>query len=139
MTEWEFLNEVVEAADCGILLDVNNIYVSSQNHGFNPSDYIDSIPAERVAQIHIAGHSKFEKYTLDTHDHPVLDPVWALYARAIEHVGETATLLEWDDNIPTFDEVHAEALKATRYLNTSATSETSMHSEETVHHEVVHS
>lgn len=139
MTEWEFLNEVVEAADCGILLDVNNIYVSSQNHGFNPSDYIDSIPAERVAQIHIAGHSKFEKYTLDTHDHPVLDPVWALYARAIKRVGETATLLEWDDNIPSFDEVHTEALKATRYLNTSAISEVPMHSEETAHHEVVHS
>ena len=73
MTEWEFLNEVVEAADCGILLDVNNIYVSSQNHGFNPLEYVNSIPAERVAQIHVAGHSKFEKYILDTHDHPVLD------------------------------------------------------------------
>jgi uncharacterized protein len=138
MTEWEFLNEVVEAADCGILLDVNNIYVSSQNHGFNPSDYIDSIPGERVAQIHIAGHSKFEKYTLDTHDHPVLDPVWALYARAIERVGETATLLEWDDNIPSFDEVHAEALKATRYLSTSATLEMPPHAAVTVHPEVAH-
>ena len=72
MTEWEFLNEVVHAADCGILLDVNNIYVSSQNHNFDPMEYVNSIPAERVAQIHIAGHSKFEKYTLDTHDHPVL-------------------------------------------------------------------
>jgi uncharacterized protein len=116
MTEWEFLNEVVEAADCGILLDVNNIYVSSQNHGFNPLEYVNSVPAERVAQIHIAGHSKFEKYTLDTHDHPVLDPVWRLYARAIERTGATATLLEWDDNIPSFDEVHSEALKATQYL-----------------------
>ncbi len=76
MTEWEFLNEVVHAADCGILLDVNNIYVSSQNHGFDPLEYLNSVPADRVAQIHIAGHSKFEKYTLDTHDHPVLDPVW---------------------------------------------------------------
>ena len=65
-----------------------------------------------MAQIHIAGHSKFEKYILDTHDHPVLDPVWKLYERAIERVGPTATLLEWDDNIPSFDEVHAEALKA---------------------------
>jgi uncharacterized protein len=138
MAEWEFLNEVVEAADCGILLDVNNIYVSSQNHGFNPSDYIDSIPGERVAQIHIAGHSKFEKYTLDTHDHPVLDPVWALYARAIERVGETATLLEWDDNIPSFDEVHAEALKATRYLSTSATLEMPPRAAATVHPEVAH-
>ena len=86
MTEWEFLNEVVHTADCGILLDVNNIYVSSQNHDFDPMDYVNSIPAERVAQIHIAGHSKFEKYILDTHDHPVLDPVWKLYERAIERV-----------------------------------------------------
>ena len=69
-----------------------------------------------MAQIHIAGHSKFEKYTLDTHDHPVLDPVWQLYARAIERCGTTATLLEWDDRIPSFDEVHAEALKANRFL-----------------------
>jgi hypothetical protein len=122
MTEWEFLNEVVEAADCGILLDVNNIYVSSQNHGFDPLTYVNSVPAERVAQIHVAGHSKFEKYTLDTHDHPVLDPVWRLYARAIERVGPTATLLEWDDNIPSFEEVHSEALKATRYLQSSEAS-----------------
>jgi hypothetical protein len=116
MTEWEFLGEVVHTADCGILLDVNNIYVSSQNHNFDPMEYVNSIPAERVAQIHIAGHSKFEKYTLDTHDHPVLDPVWNLYARAIERCGRTATLLEWDDNIPTFEEVHGEALKANRFL-----------------------
>jgi uncharacterized protein (UPF0276 family) len=116
MTEWEFLNEVVEAADCGILLDVNNIYVSSQNHDFDPITYIESIPSERVAQIHIAGHSRYEKYILDTHDHPVIDPVWKLYARAIERCGPTATLLEWDDKIPSFDEVHAEALKANRYL-----------------------
>jgi uncharacterized protein (UPF0276 family) len=117
MTEWEFLNEVVDQADCGILLDVNNIYVSSQNHNFDPRQYIEAVPAERVAQIHIAGHSKFEKYILDTHDHPVLDPVWSLYARAIERCGPTATLLEWDDSIPSFDEVHAEALKANRFLN----------------------
>jgi hypothetical protein len=116
MTEWEFLNEVVERADCGILLDVNNIYVSSQNHNFDPFTYVNAVPAERVAQIHIAGHSKFEKYTLDTHDHPVLEPVWRLYARAIERTGPTATLLEWDDRIPSFEEVHAEAMKAERFL-----------------------
>lgn len=123
MSEWEFLNEVVERADCGILLDVNNIYVSSQNHGFDPFTYVNAVPAERIAQIHIAGHSKFEKYILDTHDHPVLDPVWQLYARTIERAGPTATLLEWDDNIPSFDEVHAEALKANRYLTPSMTPE----------------
>ena len=115
MTEWEFLAEVVEKADCGILLDVNNIYVSSQNHDFDPFAYVNAVQPERIAQIHIAGHSKYERYILDTHDHPVIDPVWALYARAIERFGPTATLLEWDDNIPTFDEVHAEALKANRY------------------------
>jgi uncharacterized protein (UPF0276 family) len=116
MTEWEFLNEVVERADCGILLDVNNIYVSSRNHSFDPFTYVNSVPAERVAQIHIAGHSKFQKYILDTHDHPVIDPVWKLYERAIQRAGHTATLLEWDDSIPSFQEVHREALKANRFL-----------------------
>jgi uncharacterized protein len=117
MNEWEFLNEVVERADCGILLDVNNIYVSSMNHSFDPREYLDSVPAERVAQIHIAGHSRYEKYLLDTHDHPVIDPVWALYDRAVRRIGPTATLLEWDDKIPSFEDVHAEALKANRYLH----------------------
>jgi uncharacterized protein (UPF0276 family) len=120
MTEWEFLNEVVERADCGILLDVNNIYVSSRNHEFNPFDYLNAVDPARVAQIHIAGHSKFEKYILDTHDHPVIDPVWRLYAHAIERFGPTATLLEWDDRIPPFDEVHAEARKAARYMSQQA-------------------
>ena len=115
MTEWEFLSEVVEQADCGILLDVNNIYVSSKNHNFDPYDYLDNIPHHRVGQIHIAGHSKFEKYILDTHDHPVLDPVWKMYAHAIRKIGRTATLLEWDDRIPSFDEVHNEALKALKF------------------------
>ena len=117
MTEWEFLNEVVERADCGILLDVNNIYVSSRNHNFDPLTYINSVPAHRVAQIHIAGHSKFQKYILDTHDHPVIDPVWKLYDSAIQLAGHTATLLEWDDSIPSFQEVHREALKANRFLS----------------------
>ena len=116
MTEWEFLAEVVERADCGILLDVNNIYVSAFNHEFDPRVYLDHIPAERVAQIHIAGHSRYRKYILDTHDHPLIDPVWELYARAIRRCGPTATLLEWDDKIPSFEEVHGEALKANRFL-----------------------
>jgi uncharacterized protein (UPF0276 family) len=116
MTEWEFLSEVVELADCGVLLDVNNIYVSSRNHNFDPNDYVNGIPTERIAQIHIAGHSKFEKYILDTHDHPVIDPVWKLYNRAIELAGPTATLLEWDDKIPSFEEVHNEALKANQFI-----------------------
>jgi uncharacterized protein (UPF0276 family) len=120
MTEWEFLNEVVETADCGILLDVNNIYVSSCNHGFDASAYVDNVIHERVAQIHIAGHSDGGKCLLDTHDRAVVDPVWRLYARAIERIGPTATLLEWDDRIPSFEEVHAEALKAEQHAPANA-------------------
>jgi uncharacterized protein (UPF0276 family) len=116
MTEWEFLNEVVEAADCGILLDVNNIYVSSCNHGFDPHAYINNVIHERVTQIHLAGHTDAGHCLLDTHDHPVSDPVWQLYAKLIERVGPTATLLEWDDRIPSFDELHNEALKAKTYF-----------------------
>ncbi len=116
MTEWEFLAEVVEQADCGILLDVNNIDVSAQNHGFDPYAYLAGVPLDRVAQIHVAGHTRFEKYVLDTHDHPVSDPVWKLYAHAIRAAGVTATLLEWDDKIPSFEEVHAEALKANAFI-----------------------
>ena len=116
MTEWEFLNEVVEAADCGILLDVNNIYVSSCNHGFDPHAYIDNVIHERVTQIHLAGHTDAGHCLLDTHDHPVSDPVWQLYAKLIERAGPTATLLEWDDRIPSFDELHNEALKAKTYF-----------------------
>ena len=121
MTEWQFLNEVVERADCGILLDVNNIYVSSRNHNFDPFEYLNAVDPQRVTQIHIAGHSKFEKYILDTHDHPVIDPVWKLYEHAIQRGGPLPTLLEWDDRIPSFDEVHAEALKAAKYLPATAT------------------
>lgn len=112
MTEWEFLSEIVEAADVGILLDVNNIYVSSVNHGFDPMDYVNFIPPDRVAQIHIAGHSRYQRFIIDTHDHPVIDPVWHLYARAIERCGPTATLLEWDASIPSFEEVWSEAKKS---------------------------
>lgn len=121
MTEWEFLSEVVEQADCGILLDVNNIYVSSKNHDFNPYDYLNGVPHHRVGQMHIAGHTKFEKYILDTHDHPVLDPVWKLYDHATRLCGVTATLLEWDDRIPSFDEVHDEALKANAFIDGAKT------------------
>jgi uncharacterized protein (UPF0276 family) len=116
MTEWQFLSEIVEQADCGILLDVNNIYVSSQNHGFDPYEYLREVPLERVAQIHIAGHSICDNYILDTHDHPVTEPVWDLYKAAIQRIGPTATLLERDDNIPAFTETFEEAQKAARFL-----------------------
>ncbi len=112
MTEWQFLAEVCELADVGILLDVNNIYVSSVNNGFAPMEYVDFVPEERVAQIHIAGHSRYERFIVDTHDHPVIDPVWKLYERAIERCGPVATLLEWDGRIPSFDEVWTEARKS---------------------------
>jgi uncharacterized protein (UPF0276 family) len=115
MTEWEFLAEVTERADCGILLDVNNIYVSSRNHDFDPLEYLENVNLARVAQIHLAGHSTYEKYLLDTHDHAVIEPVWNLYAAALKRLGPTPTLLEWDDRIPPFEELHAEALKAKRY------------------------
>jgi uncharacterized protein (UPF0276 family) len=117
MTEWEFLSEVVEAADCGILLDVNNIYVSSLNHGFDPYLYIDNVPHHRVAQMHVAGHSKFERFVIDTHDAKPIDAVWKLYAHAISRVGRTATLLEWDARVPPFEEVKAEAEKSRRWLD----------------------
>lgn len=119
MSEWQFLCEVVEAADCGMLLDVNNVYVSSQNHDFDPLDYLNGVPLDRVAQIHIAGHSAYDTHRLDTHDHPVCEPVWELYRYVIDRIGPTNTLLEWDAHLPSFEEVHAEALKARKYLTSS--------------------
>jgi uncharacterized protein (UPF0276 family) len=115
MEEWEFLTRVTEKAGCGILLDVNNIYVSARNHDFDPMDYLKGIPPERVLQIHIAGHSDMGKYLLDTHDHPVKDEVWELYARACELVGDVSTMLERDDHIPSFQEVYDEVLKAKQH------------------------
>lgn len=116
MTEWQFVSEVAEAADCGILLDINNIYVSSRNHNFDPYEYLNNIPHDRVAQFHLAGHSVYDNYILDTHDHPVTKAVWDLYAEAVRLIGPTPTLLEWDDNIPSFQETLAEAQKASRFL-----------------------
>ncbi len=112
MTEWDFLTAVVEEADCGLLLDVNNIYVSSQNHGFDPRAYVDAVPHHRVVQIHLAGHTDFGAYLLDTHSGPVIDPVWDLYRRAIGHVGRVSTLIEWDEDIPPLATLLAEAEKA---------------------------
>lgn len=116
MTEWQFLSELVEGADCGILLDVNNVFVSSQNHNFDAMEYLRSIPLDRVGQIHVAGHSTLDRYLLDTHDKPVPDSVWDLYRFVVDQIGPVNTLLEWDAQIPSFEEVHEEALKASRYL-----------------------
>jgi uncharacterized protein len=103
--EWEFLARVAETADCAILLDINNVYVNAFNHRFDADTYISSIPVERVVQFHLAGHSNLGTHLLDTHDHPIADEVWALYERAIRRLGKVSTLIEWDDNIPTLDEL----------------------------------
>jgi hypothetical protein len=112
MTEWEFLSAVVQEADCGILLDVNNIYVSSFNHAFDPNVYVDAVPHDRVVQMHLAGHTNHGRYILDTHNDHVIDPVWDLYRRALRRVGPVSTLIEWDDDIPPFPVLVAEAEKA---------------------------
>jgi uncharacterized protein (UPF0276 family) len=100
ITEWEFLAEVARRADCGILLDVNNVYVSAHNHGFSARDYLAGIPAERVGQIHLAGHSQLGELLLDTHDHAVPDPVWDLYRAFVARAGRRSTLVEWDEHVP---------------------------------------
>ncbi len=108
MTEWDFLREIAERADCLILLDVNNIYVSSVNHEFDPLDYLNAMPVERVQQIHLAGHENHGDYLIDTHDHPVPDPVWELYSAAVRRFGCVSTMIERDDNIPALEELCSE-------------------------------
>ena len=112
MSEWEFLREVSEQADCLLLLDVNNIYVSGINHGFDPVEFLNHLPVERVQQIHLAGHSDHGDYIVDTHDHPVAEPVWELYRYTCAHFGEVATMIERDDNIPGLDVLIAELERA---------------------------
>jgi len=112
MPEWEFLAEVARRSGCGILLDVNNIYVSARNHGFDPRVYLAGIPADKVWQFHLAGHSDKGSFLLDTHDHPVTDAVWDLYGDAVRRFGAVSTLVEWDDNIPTFDRLEEESERA---------------------------
>ncbi|HZE88330.1 MAG TPA: DUF692 domain-containing protein [Verrucomicrobiae bacterium] len=112
MTEWDFLRAVAEKADCGILLDVNNVFVSAVNHGFDPAAYLDALPVERVWQFHLAGHSDHGTHLLDTHDHPVRDEVWDLYRRAVARFGAVPALVEWDGNIPEWDRLEAESLRA---------------------------
>lgn len=115
MTEWEFVAEVAKRSGCGVLLDVNNIYVSATNHGFDPVAFLDGIPVEAVGQFHLAGHSEHVSQTgflVDTHDHPVSQPVWTLYERAVRRFGKVPTLIEWDDKIPSFPELLAESRRA---------------------------
>lgn len=116
MTEWEFLAEMAQATCCGLLLDVNNVYVSSVNHDFDPCKYLEHIPFDHVVQCHLAGHTNCGTHLIDTHDGKVIDPVWQLYREAHRCTGGVSTLLEWDAQIPPFETVHAEVLKAKDHM-----------------------
>jgi uncharacterized protein (UPF0276 family) len=112
MSEWEFLSALCERTDCGLLLDVNNVFVSAHNHGFDPLEFLKGVPKGRVVQTHLAGHSENGALKLDTHDHPVCDGVWQLYEAAIERFGKISTLVEWDDHIPPLERVLEESERA---------------------------
>ena len=112
MPEWEFIAEIARRADCLILLDINNIHVSGFNNGFDPQRYIDGIPVDRVQQFHLAGHEDNGTHIIDTHDHPVTDAVWNLYATAVRRFGPVSTMIERDDHIPPLPELLAELNRA---------------------------
>ena len=114
--EWDFLAQMAVDADCGLLLDVNNVYVCSRNHGWDPVNYIQSIPAERIVQFHLAGHQDHGTHVIDTHDSAVVEQVWKLYATAHQHTGGVSTLLEWDANIPPFADLLNEVAKARNFM-----------------------
>ena len=116
LSEWEFISRMAEDADCGLLLDVNNTYVSSFNHELDPVEFIGSVPHDRVVQFHLAGHSNYKTHLIDTHDNYVVPPVWSLYELAHNLTGGVSTLLEWDARIPPFPVVHGEVLKAKRFM-----------------------
>src|SRR5579862_2423113 len=113
MPEWEFVAELARRADCGILLDVNNVFVSATNHGFDPKEYLEGIPVDRVRQMHLAVYSEQDTgFLIDTHDHPVTSPVWDLYRESVRRFGAVPALIEWDDKIPPFHVLEQEAKKA---------------------------
>lgn len=112
MSEWEFISEIAQRADCLILLDINNIYVSSFNHEFDARTYLNAIPVERVQQLHLAGHRHHDNYIIDTHDAAIVDPVWNLYEAALHRFGKVSTLIERDDNIPPLSELLNELQQA---------------------------
>ncbi|MEU1372228.1 DUF692 domain-containing protein [Streptomyces triculaminicus] len=118
LTEWEFLARMAEEADCGLLLDVNNVHVSAFNHDFDPVRYLRELPHERIVQMHLAGHTDYGTHIVDTHDAPVSAPVWELYRLAVELTGGVPTLLERDDKLPPFPELLAE-LDTARALTTA--------------------
>jgi len=112
MTEWEFIRRIVAKTGCSVLLDVNNVHVSAVNHGFRAVDYLAAIPVAAVKQMHLAGYSEENGFLIDTHDHPVSDPVWKLYAQAVRRFGPVPTLIEWDEHIPAFERLQKEAARA---------------------------
>lgn len=121
MSELDFLTEIVGATGCGLLLDVNNVYVSAINHGFAPETYLDGFPFAHVGELHLGGHAEDrddddQRLLIDAHGTPVADPVWALYARALEHMGAVPTLIEWDNHVPTWSRLFAQAQHAERLL-----------------------
>jgi len=116
MPEWEFLARLAEQADCALLLDVNNVFVSAYNHGFEPRTYLDAIPYDRVVQLHVAGHTNHGTHIIDSHIGPVIDEVWRLLSIAHARAGGVSVLLEWDAEIPDFEATHAEALRAREFI-----------------------
>jgi uncharacterized protein len=114
LSEWDFIGEVAERANIGLLFDVNNVYVSAYNHGFDPVEFVKRVPHHRVRQIHLASHTNFGRYIIDTHRGAVIEPVWELYRLTIELCGSVSTLIEWDDEIPEFTRLQAEAERARR-------------------------
>jgi len=115
--EWDFLRHMAEETGCGLLLDVNNVYVSSFNNDFDPAHYIRQLPHDQIVQMHIAGHQHCGNYIIDTHDRQVVDEVWELFSLAWQLTGGAATLLEWDGNIPDFDTYHRELLKSRQFMD----------------------
>jgi uncharacterized protein (UPF0276 family) len=120
MSEWEFLARLAERADCALLLDVNNVFVSAYNHGFDPMTYLDAVPYDRVVQLHVAGHTHHGTHIVDTHVGPVVDDVWRLLAIAHRRAGGASILLEWDAEIPSFEATLAEALRAREFIARAA-------------------
>ena len=117
MPEWDFLAEIARRSGCGILLDLNNVYVNSVNHGFDPREYLGKIPGESVGQFHLAGHTDRGGFLFDTHSRPVADAVWDLYREALQRWGSVPTLIEWDEDIPPFEYLVEEADRAREILN----------------------
>ncbi|HEY8211726.1 MAG TPA: DUF692 family multinuclear iron-containing protein, partial [Myxococcaceae bacterium] len=115
LTEWDFLSEIARRADCGILLDVNNIYVSARNHRFDPMAYLEGVPVDRVGQFHLAGHGDRGAYLFDTHDGPVCADVWKLYEAAVRRFGRVSCLIEWDEGVPELDVLLQESRRSAEH------------------------